>query len=798
MFKNYIITAIRNLSRNKMFSVINMAGLSLGLACVMLIILYSKDEVSFDRFHTQGSNIYRITNQNISADGKVEGTSGNTGMVHGPGFKQEIPEIEAVVRVQSEQIAVKVGTEIFDQRGLYVDDNFFSVFSFPLSAGNADKALKGLHSVVLSEEVAKKFFGKTDAVGQTLELPTGKDQAFERFEVTGVVPKSPQNSSIQIEMLLPIALNERESGGDSYWINFFLNTFVVLNPGADIKKVEAKMAKVYQQKAKAQIMEAREKYNMTGGYRYMLQPLMDMHLSTEYMASNGLQNASNPLYSRILGGIAIFILVIACINFVNLAVARSLKRAKEVGIRKVIGGERRQLMFQFMMESTILCFIAFSLAVFITHFSLPVFNRLSNKALAISYLLDVKLVAFYLLLFAFTSFLAGFYPSLVLSGFNPVKTLYNRSQFAGKNYLSQGLVVLQFTLTTFLIIATITVYRQFDYLTNRDLGYNDKNMVLLNIGRMKTDKVTLFKAELMKNPAVLGVSARQRGTWETMAKVEGNDMDFTLDVIDPDYLPLLQVPILKGRNLSVSFPSDSTQSVMVNEAFAKKVGWKNPVGKVVDFFYDTLKYNVVGMVRDYHHESLLNKIKPQLFIMHPRYGYGMLILKIKPENTTATLSHIEKVFRNQQPFLPYQYEFKEAQNEKEYESEARWKDIIFFASVITIFISCIGLFGLATLAAEKRIKEIGIRKVLGASIASITGMLSSSFVKLVLVAAVIAFPAAWFSLNHWLENYPYRIDLNPWIFGLAGLLVLLLALTTVSFQAIKAAIANPVKSLRTE
>lgn len=797
MFRNYLLTAFRNLNRNKLFSIINIIGLSLGLACVMLIILYSKDEVSFDRFHEKGPQIYRVVNERIGPDKKSLGTSGNTGMVQGPAFSSQIPEVETFVRLQPERTAVKVNDQIFEQDGLYVDSNFFSVFSFPLSAGNKDKALSNKHSVVLSEEVAKKFFGKADAMGKTIALPLGKDGAFETFSVTGIAPKSPQNSSIKIEMLLPIHLNN-ENGDRNNWINFYLNTFLVLKPGADVKKVEAQMARVYLTDARQQLENARKEFNMDESRTYGLQPFAQMHLSTEYIADNGLNNASNPLYSRILGGIAIFILVIACINFVNLSVARSLKRAKEVGIRKVIGGERKQLMFQFMLESTLLCFIAFSLAVAITHLSLPVFNELANKALAISYLLDVKLVAFYLLLFAFTSFLAGFYPSLVLSGFNPVKTLYNRTRFAGKNYLSQGLVVLQFTLTTFLIIATITIYRQFNYLTARDLGYNDRNVVLVRTSRMQADKLNVFKTELMKNPSVVAVAGRHRGTWGTMAKVNDENMDFTIEVVDPDFLPLYEVPILKGRNFSSSFPSDSTQSVLINEAFAQKAGWKEPIGKVVDFFYDSLKYNVVGMIRNYHHESLLSEIAPQLFIMHPKYDYGMVLIKIKPESTSATLKHIEKVFRNQNPLQPWRYDFKDDLNRKQYEAEARWKDIISFAAFITIFISCIGLFGLATLAAEKRIKEIGIRKVLGASVQSITGMLTTKFVKLVMVAAIIAFPAAWFSLNQWLQNYPFRIGLDWWIFGLAGLVVLCLALSTVSFQAIKAAVANPVKSLRTE
>ncbi len=798
MLKNYFTIAWRNLLRNKVYSFINIIGLSIGLACCMLIILYNKDEVSYDRFHENANNIFRVTNTTIAVDGKVQGKNGITGMMPGPAFKREIPEVKEFVRLQGEQLPVKVGTEIFDQEATYVDDNFFSVFSFPLKEGNRNELMKDMYSVVLNEEVAKKFFGTSAAVGKVIELPTGDKGAFQNFTVTGIVPKSPQNSSIKIQMLLPIKLNLREGREDKQWINFYLNTFVVLHPDADVKKVEEKFKKVYETNAAKEIKETKQQYGMTESFQYGLQPLLDMHLSTDFSAQNGLVDASNPIYTKILGGIALFMLLIACINFVNLTVARSLKRAKEIGLRKVIGGERKQLIGQFLGESFVLSFFSFVLAIGLVLLVLPLFNSLSNKALSFSYLLDAKLIAGYIGLFVITSLLAGFYPALVLSGFSPVQTLYNRMPLAGKNYLSKSLVVLQFTLTTFLIIATIAIYSQFNYLTKFELGYNDKNLVLVNTGRMKAGKVAVFRDELMKHPSVLSVAVRQRGDWITIAKVDGQQMDFVVDVVDSAFLPVLGIPIVQGRNFSGTFSSDSTKAVLVNESFMKKAGWKDLNNRQVDFFYDTLKYNVVGVVKDYHYASLMQEIKPQLFIMHPKYSYGQLLIKIKPTQTSATLKHIEKVFKAQQPFQPYKYEFKDALNLEQYAADEKWKQIISFAAILTIFISCIGLFGLATLAAEKRTKEIGIRKVLGASVASIAGTLSNSFLKLVLIATVLAFPAAWWAMNKWLQNYPYRIAVSVWIFAFTGLLVVLIALLTISFQAIKAAVTNPVKSLRTE
>ncbi len=800
---NYFKTAWRNLLRNKVYSFINIAGLSIGLACCMLIILYNNDEVSYDRFHENVSNIYRIVHTDRDKDGKITGANGITGMMPAPAFKRSIPEVADYVRMNGYTMPVKVGNEIYEQEGMYVDDNFFSVFTFPFLSGDKNSALKNLYSVVITEEMAKKFFGTANAIGKTLELPTAKEEnasgsRYENFTVTGVLPASPQNSSIKLEVVLSMKLSERNGDGDNQWHNFFLNSFVVLNPIADVKKVEAKMQQVYEKDAKEQLAEIREKYNDQTRWQYSLQSMLDMHLSKEFPADNGLRDASNPIYTKILGGIALFMLVVACINFVNLTVARSLKRAKEIGVRKVIGGERRQLIAQFLGESFLLSFFSFVLAIGLTLLLLPMFNGLSNKALSFSYLLSAKLITGYILLFFVTSLLAGFYPALVLSGFNPVQTLYNRMPLSGKNYLSKGLVVLQFTLTTFLIIATITVYKQFNYLTHFNLGYNDTNLVVVSGNRMKTDKMNVFRQELMKDPSIVAVAARQNGNWGTIARVDGKEMPFAMDIVDSSFLPVLEIPLAKGRNFSGSFTSDSTHAVMVNEAFMKEAGWEGLNNRQVDFFYDSIKYDVVGVVKNYHYASLLEEIKPQLFIMNPKYEYGQLLIKVKPGPVAATLKHIEKVFKSQQPFVPFKYEFKAERNEKQYSAEQKWKQIILFASILTIFISCIGLFGLATLAAEKRVKEIGIRKVLGASVSSITAMLSNNFLRLVLMAALIAFPVAWFAMNKWLENYPYRISLSVWVFALATVIVSAISLLTVSWQAVKAAIANPVKSLRTE
>ncbi len=800
---NYFKTGWRNLVRNKVYSIISIVGLSIGLACCMLIMLYNNDEVSYDRFHKNAGNIYRIVHTDTEPDGKISGSNGITGMMQGPAFKREIPEIMEYARVHGYSIPVKVGNEVFLEEALFAEDNFFSVFSFPLKAGNPVNVLKD-NSVVLSEDVAKKFFGSTDVIGKTIELQKPADHdapgqpEFESYVVTGIVSRSPQNSTIKISMLFSMKRTEEERSGDTNWLNFFLNTFVVLRPGADVKAVEAKMKVVYESNAKEQIREAKEKYGNYTTWNYKLQPLLSIHLSKEFSADNGLKDASNPVYTKILSGIALFMLVIACINFVNLTVARSLKRAREIGVRKVIGGARKQLIIQFLGESFLLSFFSFALALLLVTIVLPVFNSLSGKELAFSYLFTTKLIVGYLLLYIITSLLAGIYPAWILSGFNPVQTLYNRMPLSGRNYLTKGLVVFQFTLTTFLIIATITIYSQFRFLTHFDLGYDDRNLVIVETDRMKSDQLNIFRRELMKNSSITAVAARQRGQWGTIAKTDGNQLEFAMDVIDSTYLPLLKIPLVQGRNFSGKFASDSTRSVLVNETFMKKAGWKDLNNRQVDFFYDNIKYDVVGIVKDYHYASLMEEIRPQLFIMHPKYSYGQLLIKVNPANISSALAHIEKVYKTLQPFQPYSYEFKSERNEKQYAAEQQWKQIITYASLITIFISCIGLFGLATLAAEKRVREIGIRKVLGASVGAIATMLSNSFLRLVLLATVIAFPLAWWAMNEWLQNYPYRIEISVWVFALAMTIVAVIALFTVSFQAIKAAVANPVKSLRTE
>ncbi len=795
MIRNYFKTTLRTLWRSKVYSLINISGLSVGLACCMLIFLYNKDETSYDRFHKNKNQLYRIVVNLTTPDGKIN-KFGTTGMMPGPTFKTSIPEVKDYVRLQNTSFKIKQGTEIFRQEAFYADENFFSVFSFPLLAGDPETALSNTHSAVISEEVAKKYFGKKNAVGQILELHTG--EKFEPFVVSAIAKKSHQNSSIKIDILVPMKFAQSQNNDDQ-WMNFYLNTFVVLRPDANLKLVEAKFADVFKKEASQQVKDMAEKYGFKDKPQFILQPFLQMHLSTDYPTDNGLSDASNPIYSYILTGIALFILLIACINFINLTVASSLKRAKEIGIRKVVGGQRKQLIAQFLGESFILCLIAFLMAIILAQLALPFFNEFSNKALAFSYLFDARLVVGYVAIFLSTGMLAGFYPALVLSRFNPVHTLYGRVNLRGKNYLAKGLVVFQFSLATFLIVATLVIYTQFNFLMTFDRGYDDKNIAIVNTGQIDREKLDLFRNELLKSPSIERVSAEQGGRTGSFAHIDdGKKIMFDIKHVDENYFPLLKIPVVAGRNFSKDFSSDTAEAILINESFSQAAGWKDPIGKQVDFFYMNKKYTVIGVIKDYQYLPFLQKVQPQLFNMNPRYKYRDVFIKIKPDNIYAAIKHIEKTFKNMFPFQPYQYKFKEANNAEQYQHEAKWKDIITYAAILTILISCIGLFGLAALSAEKRKKEIGIRKVLGASVAIIVRKLSVDFLALVILAAITAAPVAWWVMNTWLQNYSYRINISWWMFGLAAMLVVFIALVTISFQSIKAATANPVKSLRSE
>ena len=800
MFKNYFKTAFRNLVRNRVFSIIKIAGLSLGLTVCMLIFLYTKDEISYDQFHENKAQLYRIIQTfRIGAD-QVQ-TIGTTNAVLGNSFKKEIPEVQQCVHVNGIAVTVKkANNDIFTENPLFVDENFFSVFTCPLVAGNSKTALKDLYSVVLSKDLAKKYFGTTDVIGKSLQLKINEE--FENFTITAISENFPENSTLKTGILLPFKSHERYN--DNFdWFGGSMNTFLLLSPQADIKIVESKMQALYDKNTKEQLAKIKEEKDMTIQVKLALQPLTSIHLSTEAGPDNGMTDGSKPAYSYILTSIAVFILLIACINFINLAIAQSLKRSKEIGIRKVVGSTRQQLIKQFLTESFLVSLIAFAGAILLTISVLPFFNELANKKLSLSWLSDGYLYAGFFLLLLLTAFIAGFYPSLVLSSFQPVKVLYNKQKLLGKNYFTKGLIVLQFSLAIFLIIGTIAVNSQLNFLSHADLGYDSKNLVRIVLPiRKSSDKLPgLIRNELANESDILSVAGKNGGRSISGVKANGKTITIEKSRIDEMYLPTFKIPVIAGRNFSPGYPSDIMHSVIVNENFVKEAGWQvsQAVGKTINYLSGEIKsVTIIGVVKDYHFSSLKEKITPELFTMDTNFNYGEVWVKIKPGNIPGTLAKLQNTFKKIVPYFPYSYQFTEDINATNYETEARWKKIISISSALFIFISCIGLLGLVILSIEQRTKEIGIRKVLGAAVSGIIILISKEFILLISIAFVIAAPLSYYAINKWLQDFAYRTNIGLWMFIIAGVFVIGVALLTMSFQAVKAAIANPVKSLRTE
>ncbi|MBC7922231.1 MAG: ABC transporter permease [Ferruginibacter sp.] len=805
MIRNYLLVALRNLLRHKVFSFINVAGLSIGLACCALIFLYVKDELSFDRFHQRAPRLYRVNTDYYHWGSLGDHPTPKTGLVQAPAFQREIPEIEAYVRIQGGNGLVKKGNEALPEPTLYADANFFTVFSFPLRQGNPRSVLQPRNGVVVTARLAEKYFGTTDVVGKTLEIQM--DDIFERYLITGVAENTPRNSSIQFDVLLPYQKKEaydiRHRKPDD-WVSSFLTTFLLLNPRADPRVVEAKFPAVLQKYAGKQLADMRtQKDYARFGIQYRLQPLRAVHLANEYGPSGDVVQVSDKLYSYILSGIAGLILVIACINFVNLTLARSLSRNKEIGIRKTAGGTQGQLMKQFLGEAFLLNSLAFIPALVLVDVLLPFFNQLTNKKLAFSYLLDHQLVAGFGALLLLNTLLAGFYPAWVLSRQNPVQALSGRQKLLSRNYLGRSLVVVQFGLAIFLVVATFTFGAQFRFLLNKDLGYDDQNV--LNI-RIPFNEAGFAKSFALRDElrnystlfeSVAGLSGvTSLGVNTTSVEINGRKMETIQGGVDENYLTTFRIPLVAGRNFSTAVPFDSANAVLVNETFAKAVGWKEPLGQQITW-WDQKTSTVIGVIKDVHLESLKNRIRPALFTRENRQCVEVCV-KIKPGQILPAIQRIQQTYRQLLPFQPLEYVFMNEVNARLYESEARWKQIITYSAAMTVFVACIGLFGLATLSIQQRTKEIGIRKVLGATVSNIVTLLSTDFLRLVAVAFAVAIPVAWWAMNRWLQDFAYRIDIGWEVFTGVGITTLLMVVLTVSYQAIRAAMANPVQSLRTE
>lgn len=774
----------------------------MGITCLLLAVLYWKEERSFDTFHANNPNLYRITSTIAENKNERAETTGGTGQVQGAAFKAGVPEIKDYTRLLGGGI---YGDVLSDQKALrlnlvFADDNFFSTFSFDFLRGNPNNALTEIGSAVITERTAMKFFNSTDVLGKSLRMdadPSAK-RLGKPMIITGVIKDPPANSSIQFDVLLPFRYLQL-SFEDNAWLNAYLGTFVVLQPGADIKKVAKKLNDVAATHAKEQIADHVKSFGYAPQIVYGLQQITDIHLNPLHMnMESGVVKGSDPVFSYIFIGIAIFILLMAAINFINISIAGSLKRAKEVGVRKITGGSRYQIIIQFLGESAVLCLMSFISAMILTIIALPVFNTLTDKHMVLDNILTGSMIASCVGVLSAIIFTTGLYPAFILSNFKPVQVLYNKQKTGNRNILGKGLVVIQFSLAIVLLIATLVYYRLMNFIRKKDLGYNPHQVIISNIpGDREAKPIEHFlRNELAKEPYIQTLSfGGDLGNNTTEVKINGRSIKAIHGVIDENYLSALEIPLKAGENLK----ADMKQSVIVNEAFVKAAALQHPIGTVIQIGknYSEAPATIVGVAKDFHTGSLRENIQPLIMFENDVYR-GRIIIKFEKAKQQQALAALENAYKKIMPDAVYQYKFLDEINAEQYVREQRWQQVISIATVLALIICCLGLFGLAHLATHQRIKEIGVRKVLGASVNQIVFLLSSDFLKLVCIGFLIAAPVAWLVMNKWLQDFAYRINIGAGVFIAAGFLAVIAALTAVSFQSIKSALANPVKSLRTE
>ena len=811
MLQNYFKIAWRNLVKNKTFSVINITGLAIGLAGFLLIMLYVLNELSYDRFNEKANRIYRI-----SADIKFGGSEmhiAETSDMMGQVLKKDYPEVEGYTRIYNNNGAklVKKGDGYLKENNVAnADSTFFNVFTLPAVAGDTRTALNEPNTVVISESTARKYFGQANAVGKTLQV--NEDNKELLYKVTAVIKDIPANAHFHFDFLFSMKNTDYEWG---QYTSHNFHTYLVLKEGTDYHKFE-KHFDEYKDKyvlpAVKQIVQinSMDEFKKSGNMlEYKLTPLLKLHLySTQVyeLSPNG-----NIQYVYIFSIIAVFILVIACINFMNLTTARSASRSKEVGIRKVLGTERKELMIQFLFESILMVFISLVIALGIAWLVLPLFNNVADKDMHFGSLLSPVLLPLIIALPFVVGLLAGSYPAFFLSAFKPIEVLKGKLKLGAKSGgLRSTLVVVQFCTSIILIIGTIVIYKQLHYIQNKNIGYNKDQVLVINDAYALKDNIESFRNEVLQLNGVsngtlssfLPVSNSSRSD-QSYFKSSAADIKSGLDMqswtVDYDYQKTMGINMAKGRFFSKEFGSDST-AVVINESTASLLGYADPVGqkiyRITDAKGTIAPLNIIGVVKNFNFESLHTGIAPMCLMLGK--SYGLASFKFNSANTTALLQQVENKWKALAPGMPFSYRFMDNSFDEMYRTEQRIGKIVLTFSILAILIACLGLFGLATFIAEQRTKEIGIRKVLGASVQGIIGLLSKDFVRLVIISFIIAAPLAWWFMHQWLSDFAYRINIEWWMFAMAGFGAMFIALATVSFQAIRTALMNPVKSLRTE
>jgi putative ABC transport system permease protein len=790
LFWNYTKAALRSFRRYKGYSLINISGLAIGLTVCMLIVLWVADEWSFDRFNTNASRIYRVY-RNESAT-KANATSALTPPPMAAALKRDFPEIIRATRFGYwRRQLVTYKDKSFNEAGFRnADPGFFEMFSFPLLKGDPGSVLLNPYSVILTEKTAAKYFGEEDPIGKILTINNSYD-----VTVTGVVHNKSFNSSLEFDLLAPFELLLKESIGENNADNWGFNsfgTYVLLEQSAFAENLDRKLA------------DYLKKYNEEDTDALALQPLTDIHLFSTL--GHDLDNRGDIKYVWIFSALAVFVLLIACVNFMNLTTARSANRAREVGLRKVVGAGRTQLIRQFFGESILMALFALVIALFLLEFLLPLFNTLSGKELTSTWQYNSTLLLGFIGMALLTGIFSGIYPALFLSSFEPIRILKGTMSSSRANpVFRKALVIFQFTLSVFLIIGTLLISRQLSYMRNIDLGFNRNHIIHISIHGELHDKYNAIRDRFLRNPHVLNITASMAlptniqsspGTpmWE--GRPPDAQMEIKADFVDYDYIETFEIPMVEGRSFSREHSTDAETAFIVNEEAVRQMGLEKPVvGKMFGFW--NIDGQIIGVMKDAHFQILHQKIEPLVFKIFPAWLRRMYV-KIRSDNVSATLASLNKTWDEMNLGYPFEYQFLDENFHDLYKSEARLGKIFRSFGALAVFIACLGLFGLASFIAEQRTKEIGIRKVLGSSTVGIVSLLNLQFLRWIVVATLIAWPLSYFVMQKWLEKFAYRADIAIWIFPLSAALGLAVALLTVSLQTLRAARANPVDSLKHE
>lgn len=806
MFQNYLKIALRNLLKHRGYSFINITGLAVGITCCILIMLFVLDELSYDRYHANAERICRIRTDVDVAGNMLK--LATTSYPMAAALKNDYPEIQEITKI------VKWGDPVFgrgenhfqEKAVLWADDNVFKIFSWTFVEGDPATALKDLYSIVLTETAAKKYFGNENPVGKTIRYENQRD-----FNVTGVIRDLPANSQLQFDMLASSISLIEIIGLETLnnWHAFYpIQTYALLHEKNQAEALNQKLPQFV-----SKYMQDDMAKTLGRTYSVVAQPLLDIHLSAQLRGELGAVGSMAYIYT--FSAIAVCVLLIACINFMNLSTARSARRSKEIGLRKVLGALRVQLIRQFLGETFLLSFAALLLAMLLVELSLPLFNQLAGKHLAFSLFSSGFIFPLIAAVVLFVGITAGMYPALYLSRFNPVESLKNKhSAGKGGGRLRKILVSLQFAVSIILIISTITVYRQLDFIQHQQLGLDKDQVVVLPVSNaILENKYEVLREQLLQSPDVQNVAAstfvpgnRIMGT--PVRKIPSNDADkWEMTTIPSDhyFIPTFGIQLLAGRNYSKEIPTDMQDGILINEAAAAELGWTKPedaLGKKVEWWglEPPLTMTVLGVMKNFNYISLHQTIGPLVIVPISYWpnGYNYVTVRISTGQAASALNHIQSTWEKLFPQAPFSYTFLDDNFGKLYASEDRLGRIFVSFAALAIFIACLGLLGLASFMAETRTKEIGIRKVLGASVTGIVHLISKEFLKLVVLANLIAWPIAYYVMGSWLENFAYRIAISPMTFIIAGLTALLIALLTVSYQALKAAVANPVNALKYE